>query len=242
MRIQGNKVLITGGSKGIGLAMAIKFLELGNEVIITGRDIDSLEEVKKEYPKVIVFRCDQANKSDIDCLVVFIENHHADLNILINNAGVQYNYNFILEPNLLQRVEQEIKINFLGPVQIISLLLPTLQQNKEAAIVNISSALGLVPKQSAPIYCGTKAGIHIFTKALRYQLTDVKVFEVIPSLVETAMTKGRGKGKISSAQLVDEFIKSFKKDRFEINIGKVKWLRLIQRIIPSLADRIIKRG
>jgi short-subunit dehydrogenase involved in D-alanine esterification of teichoic acids len=114
----------------------------------------------------------------------------------------------------------------------------------EAAVVNVSSGLALVPKKSAPVYCGTKAGLHLFTKALRYQLegSPVKVFEIIPPVVDTPMTAGRGRGKISPKQLVEEFMRAFAKNQFEVNIGKVKLLRLINRLLPSLADRIMKNG
>jgi len=136
-----------------------------------------------------------------------------------------------------------VTVNFLSPLKLIALLLPTLQNNENPAIVNVSSGLALVPKMDAPIYCGTKAGIHIFSKSLRDQLENrIKVFEIIPALVDTAMVAGRGKGKIPPQKLVDEFIKAFKKDKYEINIGKVKLLRIINRIWPSFADKIMKRG
>lgn len=121
---------------------------------------------------------------------------------------------------------------------------PKLLEKKEAAIVNVSSGLGLVPKESAPVYCASKAGLHIFSKSLRYQLesTNVKLFEIIPSLVDTDMTKGRGKGKLIPEQLVEEFWKNFVKDKYEIKIGKVKLLHLINRISPKLAESIMKKG
>lgn len=125
-------------------------------------------------------------------------------------------------------------------MQLINALIPILQKNEHPAIVNVSSGLAFVPKASAPVYCASKAAIHIFTKSLRYQLPQFKVFEIIPPLVDTEMTKGRGKGKITPQQLVNEFIRSFEKDRWEINIHKVKLLRLIQRVSPALADRIMK--
>ncbi|MOA50814.1 putative oxidoreductase [compost metagenome] len=104
--------------------------------------------------------------------------------------------------------------------------------------------MAFAPKQSAPVYCATKSALHTATQALRYQLesTPIKVFEIIPALVETPMTAGRGKGKISPKQLVDEFMKNYKDDKFEINIGKVKLLRLIKRISPKLADRMLKNS
>jgi uncharacterized oxidoreductase len=130
-------------------------------------------------------------------LLIFIENEHSDTNVLINNAGIQLNYHFTEEQHLLNKIDQEINTNFIAPLKLISILLPTLKVNDNAAIVNVTSGLGLVPKKQAPVYCGTKAGLHIFTKSLRYQLQHVKVFELISPLVDTPMTAGRGKGKIT---------------------------------------------
>ncbi len=241
MKLSENKILITGGNKGIGLALAKKFLSLNNKVIITGRNEDDLSDVKKEHPEIFTFKCDLANQEEIDNLILHIENEHPDLNILINNAGIQYNYDFMDEPQLLAKIEYETNVNFLAPIKVSALLLSLLNANDNSAIVNVSSGLGIVPKMDAPVYCANKAGIHIFSKALRYQLKKTKIFEIIPSLVDTAMTKGRGNGKISPEILAEEFIKCFKKNKYEINIGKVKFLRLINRIIPSLADKIINK-
>ncbi|MEZ5015798.1 MAG: SDR family NAD(P)-dependent oxidoreductase [Flavipsychrobacter sp.] len=242
MQLKNNTILITGGASGIGLAMTKKFARLGNTIIITGRNTNKLSAVKAMLPDVHTIPCDITQQADIDHLVHTIEQQFPKLNILINNAGVQYNYELTNEPNALQKVEHEINTNLLAPIKLTTLLLPLLEQNDNAAIVNVSSALGLVPKQSAPVYCGTKAGLHIFTKALRYQLTHTKLFEIIPSLVDTDMTKGRGKGKISAEELTDEFITAFEKDKYEINIGKVKMLRLLARISPKLADNILSKG
>lgn len=240
MKLNKNKILITGATAGIGKALVKKFLELDNEIIAVGRNEKILEELSKSDKRIIPFKCDISNQEELDNLTVFIERQHNDLNILINNAGMQYNYNFTEEPQLLHKVEYEINVNFLAPLKLIALLLPTLQANNNSAIVNVSSGLAIVPKAQAPVYCGTKAGIHILSKSLRYQLEKVKVFEIIPPLVDTAMTEGRGKGKISPQKLVDEFIKAFKNNKYEVNIGKVKLLRIINRISPSIAGRIMK--
>jgi len=111
-----------------------------------------------------------------------------------------------------------------------------------AAIVNISSALAVIPKQSAPIYCATKAAIHNFTKALRYQLekSPVKVFEIIPTLVDTEMTKGRGKNKVSPDFLAAEVLRAIKTDKYEIPIGKTTMLFLLHRFMPTIAQRIAR--
>ena len=173
-----------------------------------------------------------------------MEQEHKDLNIIINNAGIQYNYEFTDSQDILHKIDYEVQVNLIGPMKLIALCLPILERQNNSAIVNISSGLGLVPKRSAPVYCATKAGLHIFTKALRYQLeaSNIKVFEVIPPLVDTPMTKGRGKNKMTSAQLVVEFLKAVEKDRYEVNIGKVKILRLLNRIVPRLAENILKNN
>lgn len=242
MRLHGNKILITGATAGIGEALLNKFLSLNNQVIAVGRNKAKLQELGQKDNKIIPFACDVSKAKDLDKLMLFIEQKHSDTNVLINNAGIQYSYLFMEEIQWLNRIEKEVNVNFLAPFKLIALLLPTLKSNDNAAIVNVSSGLGLVPKMQAPVYCGTKAGIHIFSKSLRYQLQHIKVFEIIPPLVDTRMTAGRGKGKISPEQLADEFIRAFSKNKYEVNIGKVKLLRFINRLSPALADKIMKNG
>ncbi|MBS4040885.1 MAG: SDR family oxidoreductase [Flavobacteriales bacterium] len=242
MRLTNNKTLITGATEGIGEALLQKFLSLDNQIIAVGRNEIKLQAMAKQDKRVIPLVCDISKAEDLDELILIVEQQHPDTNILINNAGIQFNYHFAEESQLLGKIEQEINVNFLAPIKLIALILPTLNANKNAAIVNVSSGLGLVPKKQAPVYCGTKAGIHIFSKALRYQLETTKVFEIIPPLVDTRMTAGRGSGKITPEQLAEEFITAFRKDKFEVNIGKVKLLKLINRLSPALAEGIMKNG
>src|SRR5690606_22197413 len=166
MKVHKNKILITGATAGIGAALLQTFLDLDNEIIAVGRNERRLEELSKADKRIIPFKCDVSSQKELDQLTLFVEQEHKDLNILINNAGVQYNYNFDNEQQLLHKIEQEINVNLLAPLKLISLLLPTLQLNDNSAIVNISSGLAIVPKAQAPVYCGTKAGLHIFSKSL----------------------------------------------------------------------------
>ncbi len=242
MRLNGNKIIITGASSGIGEALLSKFLQLDNTIIAVGRNEQKLNVLASTDKRIIPFTCDISKAEDLDSLVLFIEQAHPDTNILINNAGIQFNYHFEEDAQLQGKIEQEINTNLLAPIRLIAHLLPTLNLNESAAIVNVSSGLGLVPKKQAPVYCATKAGIHIFSKSLRYQLRLVKVFEIIPPLVDTPMTAGRGNGKISPDQLANEFIKAFKKNQFEVNIGKVKLLKFLNRLSPLLAEIIMKNG
>lgn len=240
MNTSNNTVLITGGTSGIGLALAQKFLSEDNRVIVTGRDQEKLSRVQAELPKIIAHKADMSRLEDVEQL----SRQFADVNVLINNAAVQYNYNFSDPTIPADVIIGELQTNLVGPLLLIKLMLPNLLKKQTAAIVNISSGLGIVPKQSAPVYCASKAGLHLFTKSLRWQLEDscIKVFEVIPPLVDTAMTQGRGKGKISPETLVKEFWNGFQNDTYEIAIGKTKLLVFIHRCLPKLADRIMRNG
>ena len=240
MKLSKNKILITGATSGIGEALLNKFIELDNEVIIVGRNRDKLDYLEQKHKQVISFYCDLSINEERQALVQFVNEDHADLNILINNAGIQINYNFISEsPN--DTITKEITTNLIAPIALTSDFLPTLNKQKESAVVNISSALALAPKMDALVYCATKAAIHNFTKGLRIEQSNILFFEIIPPLVDTNMTKGRGAGKISPEKLVDTFIKAFQKNRLNIYIGKSNLLKVINWLSPKLATKIINR-
>ncbi len=241
MKLDNNKILITGATSGIGRELTERFCQLNNEIIAVGRNEIRLEELGKFDKRIIPFKCDISSQSELNRLVAYINLEHKDLNVLINNAGIQYNQTLLDEAYTHQEIEIEISTNLTSPIKLISSLIPVLQKNTNSAIVNISSGLAIVPKAKSAVYCGSKAAIHIFSKSLRYQLDKIKVFEIIPPLVDTEMTKGRGKGKISPQRLVDEFIKAYKNNKYEVNIHKVKLLRIINRISPAFTDRIMKR-
>lgn len=239
-----NTILITGGTSGIGFELVRQFYEFENKLIVASSNQLNLDKLKIQFPKIDIIVCDLADNLSVCELIEKCLIEHANINIVINNAGIQSNYNWTDEKNGFNKIENEIRINFTSPMQIIYGLLPLLTTKEKSAIINVSSALAFAPKKSAPIYCATKAAIHTATKALRYQLesTSVKVFEIIPPLVETAMTAGRGKEKILPKQLVDEFMVNFENNKFESNIGKTKLLRIIQRILPKLVDKIMKNA
>ncbi|OCB75479.1 SDR family oxidoreductase [Flavobacterium crassostreae] len=240
MKLDQNKILITGATSGIGRELTERFCLLNNQIIAVGRNEIKLKELEKFDSRITTFKCDITSKSELNQLVAHIKQKHQDLNVLINSAGIQYNQNLLDPTYTLKKIEKEVLTNLTSPIKLITLLLPVLQKNSNAAIVTISSGLAIVPKAKAAVYCGTKAAIHIFSKSLRYQSNKIKVFEILPPLVNTEMTKGRGAKKITVKRLVDEFIKAFKNNKYEVNIHKVKLLRIINRISPKIADRIMK--
>jgi short-subunit dehydrogenase involved in D-alanine esterification of teichoic acids len=240
MQTQGHTVLITGGTGGIGRALAARFLAAGNRVIITGRDERRLAALRAEHPALETYVADMADAGAIGRLAAACP----EVTVLVNNAAVQHNYDFADTTVPTDLIAAELATNLSGPLTLIKLLLPQLLARPEAAIVNITSGLAYVPKQSAAVYCGSKAGLHIATRALRWQLegTPVRVFEVIPPLVDTGMTAGRGSGKITAQALVDAFWPAFARDQAVIPIGRSRLLLLLQRAAPGVADRIMRRG
>jgi short-subunit dehydrogenase involved in D-alanine esterification of teichoic acids len=161
--------------------------------------------------------------------------------MLINNAGVQYQYDFSTSEDTLARIDQEIAVNLTALLKLTYLLLPVLMRQPEAAVVNVSSLLGTIPKKSAPVYCATKAAVHAFSKSLRYQLSDttVKVFEAVPPLVDTEMAQDQAGPKITPEALAQEVLRGIHRDRYEIQVGRAKILIPLYRLIPAVVESTV---
>jgi uncharacterized oxidoreductase len=222
MNITGNTVLITGGASGIGLALAERFLNAGNEVIVCGRRREKLNEAKQRLPQLHTRVCDVADETDRKSLFTWVTSEFPELNVLVNNAGIQQRVN-LLKPNSdWSHYQQEIAINLEGPIHLTMLFVPHLVQKKNAAIINVSSGLAIMPATWAPIYSATKAALHSFTMTLRLQLskTNVEVVEVLPPAVNTDLG---GPGLHTFGVPVDEFadavFKGFEAGNLEIGYG-----------------------
>ena len=111
MEISGNTVLITGGATGIGYAMAESFLQAGNEVVICGRREGRLLEAQQKHPELHIRVCDVAEEVDRKAMVDWITTNFSNLNILVNNAGVQRDIDFTKGIDEFLAGENEIKIN-----------------------------------------------------------------------------------------------------------------------------------
>src|SRR6266571_4494809 len=196
MKITGRTILITGGSAGIGLAFALKFLELGNQVIVTGRRQTVLDEVKAKYPKLHTIQGDVADPAQIASLATRVKAEFPKLDVLMNNAGIMLHKNLKVPAADLAGLTAEVNINLGGVIRTTSAFIDILAANK-GTVINVSSALAFVPLPSAPIYCATKAAVHAYTQSLRFQLEEagVEVIELMPPGVKTAMTAELSEGE-----------------------------------------------
>lgn len=187
MKMSGNTILITGGASGIGLSFAERFLNRGNEVIIVGRREEKLKEAKEKFPELHTRVCDVADETDRRALYEWAVKEFPDLNVLVNNAGIQQRVNLQKADREWDYYRNEISINVDGPIHLSMLLIPHLRKQKDAAIINISSGLAVMTGVWVPVYSATKAALHSFTVSLRHQLADtgIQVVEVFPPAVNT---------------------------------------------------------
>ena len=154
MKLTGRTILITGGSAGIGLAFALKFLELGNTVIVTGRRQTVLDEVKAKYPKLHTFQGDVADPTQIANLAARVKTEYPKLDVLMNNAGIMLYKNLKSSAADLDGLMAEVNINVGGVIRMNSAFIDILVANK-GTIINVSSGLAFValhpPQSTRPL-------------------------------------------------------------------------------------------
>ena len=242
MNLKGRTILITGGSAGIGLAFALKFLELGNEVVITGRRQALLDQVKAKHPKLHTIQSDVSDPEQIAALAARVKSEFPKLDVLMNNAGIMLHKNLAAPAADLAGLMAEMNINVGGVITTTSAFIDILRANK-GTVINTSSALAFVPLPSAPIYSATKAAIHSYTQSLRFQLeeTGVEVIELMPPGVKTDMTtelaEGGGVSVITTDELVKQSFAALKAGAIEIRPGQAKQLAFLRRLAPDFINR-----
>lgn len=243
MNIVGKHVVITGGASGIGLALMRQLYD-NNDVSVIARPSGRLEELRRAFDRVNVYEADLADLGAVEKAADLLVKSEKKIDVLISNAAVQYTPHFLGDDFQYESIRREIDINFTSVCTLIYLLMPSLMQSNPAIILNINSGLGLAPKTDSAIYCATKGALNILSQSLGYQLenTNIKVKQVFLPLVDTAMTRGRGKNKLTAEEVAAEIIRGISSSKSNIYIGKVKALRLIYRLSPSLAQKIMKAG
>jgi len=248
MNMKNNTILITGGTSGIGYELARQLCE-SNAVIITGRNREKLEKAKANLKNVHTFQCDVANPQEIINLHQAVTTLFPELNIVMNNAGIMKKIDLQQEIDLLT-LTQEIDTNVNGVIRMCTQFVPHLKQQKNAAIINVSSALAFVPFVSTPVYCATKAALHSYTQSLRVQLrnTKVKVIELAPPAIETPLinefdvSEQEGMAIMNVTKLANLAIEGIKSDEEEIRPGQSNLLKMMSRIAPSFALNMLNKA
>lgn len=244
MQLSNNHVLITGGARGIGFAMAEAFLMAGSRVAVCGRSQAHLDQARSALPQLLTIACDVERDDDRSHLLNWVTGTFPNLNILINNAGIQRDIDFKRGLDEFQKGSNEIRVNLEAPIMLSGLFIPILTKAYAPAIINVSSGLGFLPSARMPVYSASKAGLHAFSVALRFQLaaTGIKVVEIIPPAVDTELNpegrakRGGFKPSVTAREFVNAVMSGLEKDDHEIgfgmtaNIGQLSRAELDKRI------------
>lgn len=206
MKISGNTILITGGGSGIGEALAHRFHDAGNTVIVSGRRMEALQQACAGRERMHAMTLDIESADEIAGFAARVVAEHPGLNVLVNNAGIM-RFEALDRKRDLTDAEATVTTNLLGPIRLTDALIAHLGGKPGAAIVNVSSGLAFVPLVATPTYSATKAAIHSYTVALREALKGkVDVIELVPPAVQTELTPGQSnrQGYLPLADFTDE--------------------------------------
>jgi uncharacterized oxidoreductase len=237
MQMIGNTILITGGTSGIGRALAEQFHRRGNQVIIAGRRQQLLDEITEAHPTMRGIRLDVEDAEAIQPFASDVGAEFPDLNVLVNNAGISRMEDLTGEAADFAMSRNIVQTNILGTLHLTAALLPVLQGQPSATIMTTSSGLAFVPRYNFPTYCATKAFLHSWMQSLRAQLrnTEIDVLELVPPYVQTELA-GPDQARDPNAMPLDAYISEVMarlEDRDhpdgEILVERVKQLRWAER-------------
>ena len=232
MKTQGNTILVTGGGSGIGRALAQRWHDLGNQVIVAGRRQAALDETIAGRGGMFAYTLDIDDQLAIEEFAEALVSRHPDLNVLVNNAGIM-RYEDASARRDLADAQEMITTNLLGPIRLTNALVDHLAGQQNAAIINVTSGLAFVPWQRTPTYSATKAALHSYTQALRQSLKGkVEVIELAPPAVQTELTPGQSTrdGYLPLDEFADEAMRLWQQQPtpVEINVERVQFLRYAQ--------------
>ncbi|MDX7953993.1 SDR family NAD(P)-dependent oxidoreductase [Lichenihabitans sp. Uapishka_5] len=234
---------MTGGGTGIGLAITRALVQAGAHVTIVGRDLARLDKVRSELANVSTLQADLAVKTERERLVAEVSSQDRPLDLLINNAGIMQ-YFALADDRALDRLDTELALDLHAPIHLTTALLPHLLARPEAAIVNITTGLIYAPFGNTPGYSAAKAGLHGFTRSLRWQVrnTNLKVVELMPPAVDTNMTRRYDGSKTDAASIAKALMQGLANGVDEVRPGQTKALYAMSRLAPAFIFRALNKA
>jgi uncharacterized oxidoreductase len=242
MKTSGNTILMTGGGSGIGEALAHRFHDRGDTVIIAGRRKGALDRAAAGRERMHTVTLDVADEASVAAFAEKVVVDFPSLNVLFNNAGIM-KFEDLSSARDLADAEATLAINILGPIRLTNALIDHLKRQPDAAIINVTSGLAFVPLIVAPTYSASKAAMHSYTVSLRTRLAgQVEVIELAPPGVQTDLTPGQANrpGYMPLDAFADAVAAQFAQQPTprEILVDEVQFLRQAER--ESRFDETLK--
>lgn len=250
MKLLNRTIVVTGGTSGIGLAFALNLSNRGNRVIVIGRNQTTLDQVTHKHKGLIGLQGDVSNANSVREMAAILRDRYPEVSILFNSAGIMRAFELMDDTLDLERTTAEVDTNLNGTIWMTEALLPQLARQDEAMVVTVSSGLSYVTSPVHPVYSATKAGVHMFTDALRIQLKksgkNIHVMELVPPLVaETNLqsdTQSGGIPSMSLATLVKHGIQGMEHNKKRVVPGFSKFLRFAGKYFPDTLSNAMARG
>lgn len=237
------RALVTGGTRGIGLAIARSLREAGVSVVVCGRDPGQLDRALDLVPGLQGLAVDLGRAEDRESLMEQAVDQLGGLDLLINNAGMQLavDWSRSTAPQADARaIQREVDVNLVAPLHLTRLAVPHLAAAPgRACVVQVTSILARTPKAAAPVYCASKAALYSASISLRAQLAPlgIDVVELVPPLVDTAMTAGRSGAKCTPDVVAAALLEGLGQSSAVVPVGRASLALWMHRLLPRLLER-----
>jgi uncharacterized protein len=242
--------VVTGGSTGIGAALARALTESGWRCILLARNLERLQKLAGEIGAEAE-GCDVSDRADVDRVAARIAQRHPAVHLLANNAGIPARGTFLELPP--ERIEQVIRTNYLGGVWCVRAFLPLLEAAAPAQVVNVVSIAGLVTGGAFGPYAAAKHAQLAFSRAIGSELAPrgISVLTVNPGPVETEGFPQRGlqasrlAGRVvlQPDDVARKIVKALERGRAEIVLPRyLRAVALAESLAPTVVSRLVSRG
>ncbi|BAN49844.1 SDR family oxidoreductase [Metapseudomonas resinovorans] len=250
MRLNECRVLLTGASGGIGLALAVQLCARGAQVLAVSRQPEPLAALRQRYPQLLTWTGADLRQPQGRARALEAARGMGGVNVLVNAAGV--NRFALLEQVDDEQIEDMLELNVTATLKLTRALLPLLRQQSHALVVNVGSIYGSIGYPGYAVYCASKFALRGFSEALRRELADtpVNVLYVAPRATRTAMNSQAAMdlnaelkvGVDEPEQVARAVIAAIEKDLSELYLGwPEKFFVRLNGMLPGLVDRALHK-
>ncbi len=235
--------VISGGSSGIGKAFVAQLHRQGWKIHTCGRDPHKLRQLEQDHPGVATYVCDVADRMAVRAFAAKVFSSAPGIQLLISNAGGAHEIDFTAANLPEADLATDLNSNTLGAIHLIAEFLPGLRLIGRGSILIVSSGYALAPATRAPLYSAAKAALHSLAKSLRRQLAPlgITVTELLPPVVDTPSVAHRNVSKLKPDAVASEALTGTFRGAAEVRPGAVRFLPLLLRLMPAVAERIVAK-